>query len=316
MTTSLRFIGWCPVCQRDIKVRDNLLVHHGYERPGVGHIIGDCFGVGRTPHEISDETAKAWLKQVVQARLKTLRNTYAVLTSPEGPPWLTFEDYDVATRRFKRDPRTREPDLIQLSRQQADDLAAQLPSYAEHYSWALRLRIAIANTESDISNWTAESVRVTALIESWTPQPLRTVEEEIRHQEQTRAERETARTVARDAKILAEVVKIRKRIDAAVRNRNAATLADIFSSTKLRDVSGYRLTRDQALELLERDQIWRAFGLLTPDGYMSGDAARELLDDMTWGMKVPPPPNSGLRYARAPLPWPAELGGGFAKTRR
>jgi len=43
---STRYIGWCPVCERDIKVRDDVLVHHGYQRPGVGYIIGDCVGVG------------------------------------------------------------------------------------------------------------------------------------------------------------------------------------------------------------------------------------------------------------------------------
>lgn len=57
-----RYIGFCPVCEGHFKCQAEhgryYLVHHGYKRPGDGFIIGDCFGVGREPHEVSPELAR------------------------------------------------------------------------------------------------------------------------------------------------------------------------------------------------------------------------------------------------------------------
>lgn len=316
---STRYLGWCPVCERDIKVRDDHLVHHGYQRPGVGYIVGDCFGVGYEPYELSTTCCKAFLS-LVRNRVDMYTDNLRVLESPDGPEYLYFKHYDIETRKHIRD-RTGEAVTIKLTHDAADALAAQLPSYeAYRYSWEDVLRSSIVQTRGLLDSWTKEQRRMEQLIAEWRKQPLRTFEEEIQRQEQTRAERDAARNVARDAKIMAEVVKIRKRIDSAVRNKNSSVLADIFTSTKLREVSGYRLSQDQALELLERDAIWRAFGLLTPSGYlapgglMSADPARELLEEMRWGRKVPAN-HPGVRFDYAPFPWPAELGGGVAKTR-
>ena len=66
--TSTRFTGLCPACQRQVKARDGKLVHHGYQRPGAGYIVGDCFGVGYEPHEISPKCAED-LKTLVTLRL-------------------------------------------------------------------------------------------------------------------------------------------------------------------------------------------------------------------------------------------------------
>jgi len=67
---SVTTVGTCIVCQREIAVRpimgegalhSHLLVHHGYNRPGIGYIVGDCFAVAMPPHELSDYAAKAYL---------------------------------------------------------------------------------------------------------------------------------------------------------------------------------------------------------------------------------------------------------------
>ena len=310
--TSTRFVGWCPVCERDIKVRSGTLVHHGYERPGTGYIIGDCPGVGHQPYETSTDACDFYLRVYVIPKIREAENTLAILTSPEGPPYLTFERYDIATRRVPRD-RYGNPETVNLTREQADELASQLPSWEQNrYSWEHRLRLAIANTESKLKHWTREQDRMKRLIAEWVPRPLRTIEEEIQRQEQTRAEREAAKTAARDQKIAGEVAKFQKRIDSAVRNKNSSVLADIFRSHKLREVAGYRITQDQAIRLLDRDAVWAAFGLVTDTGYLSGAEAGRLLDDMTWG-KHTPRPDRGFNVT--PFPWPAELGGGTAKTR-
>ena len=311
---STRFLGWCPVCERDIKVRDNRLVHHGYQRPGVGYIVGDCFGVGYEPYELSTTCCDKFLKLVLD-RVDMYTDNLRVLESPNGPEYLYFKHYDIETRKHIRD-RSGEPVTIKLTHDEADDLASKLPSYeAYRYSWEDVLRSSIAQTRSLLDSWVKEQLRIEQLIADWRLQPLRTFEEEIQRQEQSRSERETARNVARDAKITAEVVKIRKRIDSAVKNRNSSTLADIFTSTKLRALSGYRLSQDEALTLLERDPIWRAFGLLTPGGYLSDRAsARGPLERMRYGVEIPST-RPGVRFDWGPIPWPPELGGGFAKTR-
>lgn len=45
--------GACPVCYGDFIVHKNVMVLHGYQRPGWGYVVGDCFGVGYAPLEVS-----------------------------------------------------------------------------------------------------------------------------------------------------------------------------------------------------------------------------------------------------------------------
>lgn len=245
--TSTRYVGWCPICERDIKVRTGL-VHHGYERPGVGFIIGDCPGVGNPPYETSTHACDFYLRVFAIPKIREAENVLAILNSPEGPPYLTFEKYDIATRRVPRD-RYGNPEMIDLSRDQADEFEAQLPGYdKDRYLWERRLRAAISNTESKLKHWERE-------------------------------------------------------------NKNSAALADIYGSQKLREISGYRITRDQAVQMLDRDAVWNAFGLLNADNA----TIMKRLDEMKWGQKVP---NESPRGSyRVSLQWPASLGGGIAKTR-
>ncbi len=53
-------VGTCAICDRLQKMERKrthsghpIMVHHGYRRPGVGWIVGDCFGVGYPPYELS-----------------------------------------------------------------------------------------------------------------------------------------------------------------------------------------------------------------------------------------------------------------------
>lgn len=54
--------GTCPVCFGDYVVygKSPLMVHHGYERPGIGYIVGDCHGVNFPPFEVSCEGTKSF----------------------------------------------------------------------------------------------------------------------------------------------------------------------------------------------------------------------------------------------------------------
>jgi hypothetical protein len=305
--TSTRFIGWCPVCQRDIKVRDGLLVHHGYRRPGIGYIVGDCPGVGYEPYELGVSACEHYLNDMIVHHVRGLVGYLDTLKSPDGPNTLTFDHYDVTTHRVIYD-RTGTPERIRLTRAQAHDLRNQLqPWERDRYDWARRIRIEVAQAERDLKFWDSERVRLENLIANWVPRELRTIEQEIERQESTRQERQAQRSSARDKKIAEEVAKIQKRIDAAVRNKNSATLADIFTSQKLQQVSGWRLSHEQALALLDRDDVWRAFGLFDGD-------QKEILQAMRYGLKIPSD-RPGVRFDYGPLPWPTELGGGTSKTR-
>jgi len=49
------------------------MVLHGYKRPGWGHTIGRCWGVGQKPYELDCEVTKAWRKQLADVELPSLR---------------------------------------------------------------------------------------------------------------------------------------------------------------------------------------------------------------------------------------------------
>ncbi len=55
--------GTCGVCGHEQKLKNGkTLVLHGYQRPGHGYIVGDCFGVGYQPWEKSKEAVVDYIK--------------------------------------------------------------------------------------------------------------------------------------------------------------------------------------------------------------------------------------------------------------
>jgi len=59
------YAGTCQACGRHQSLTKKLeLVHHGYERPGDGYIVGDCAGVAHLPYELSCELSKVWAKSL------------------------------------------------------------------------------------------------------------------------------------------------------------------------------------------------------------------------------------------------------------
>lgn len=57
--------GECQICQRRhiLDSRGNLVLH-GYQRPGHGYIVGDCFGVGHPPWEVSSDALATWIEHL------------------------------------------------------------------------------------------------------------------------------------------------------------------------------------------------------------------------------------------------------------
>ena len=57
--------GECQICQhRQILDSRGNLVLHGYQRPGHGYIVGDCFGVGHPPWEVSSDALATWIERL------------------------------------------------------------------------------------------------------------------------------------------------------------------------------------------------------------------------------------------------------------
>jgi hypothetical protein len=53
----------CQVCAREWALSVAVLGHHGYERPGIGYIVGDCAGQGWAPFPTTD-ALEEWLGKV------------------------------------------------------------------------------------------------------------------------------------------------------------------------------------------------------------------------------------------------------------
>lgn len=288
-----RYIGYCPVCANDFKVRTGLLVHHGYRRPGFGHIVGDCLGALRTPHETSDELAaeyrdvlSGWLQQDVE-KLKFLSSkTRLPLMVGREKVWV--EKFEAPEGGYDWDGGG---SLELHGRVQKWDRA-----YAQH----------VSGLKQSIEHLTSEVARVTQLCDSWTKKDLTTVDETVAAKREAKAERERTAQAAREAKIDKAVESYQKRIDSAVKHGNACTLQEIWKSAqrKLPDLSGYTqghgygMTREEATTSLDRDNVWRAFGLLTADG----PRARAILSDMC-GKRLDPTGLDG---------WPNRMAGKLA----
>lgn len=56
-----QIIGTCAICAHEQVVRNGLMVLHGYQRPGIGYIQGECFGVGYDPYEVSTKAIEAYI---------------------------------------------------------------------------------------------------------------------------------------------------------------------------------------------------------------------------------------------------------------
>ena len=171
----------------------------------------------------------------------------------------------------------------------------------------------------EIRQLKSEVARLTELVETWELKELRTVEEEKAAKRAAKAEREAARLAKREAKIDAQVAKYQKRIDSALRTKNSRTLADIRETAprKLRELSNWTLTAEEALERLGREEVWAAFEAidLEPFGDLKGRNVYDLMNRRMdrvkgeYGWFNPKDERDRRMMTWMLLEWPAELGG-------
>lgn len=245
--TSTRYIGTCAACERRIKVQDNLLVHHGYRRPGHGSIVGDCYGVHKPPHELSPEVAEGWkalaedTRQQLQSQLKAL---------PESESIRPSRGFD-ASILIKRG----DPGFQKALDQRAEEL------------------------KQGISHWVGEILRMERLLEHWSPMPLLTREEEKAQKRLSQAIRDKVKADKKAKKLAEKVASYQKRLDSAIRRKTFSVLIDIFRDgpSKLRDID-HTLDRQAALKLIDRSSAFSRLGLTENLDWREAYRLRELKD--------------------------------------
>lgn len=258
---STRYVGTCPVCEARYKVRAGLLVHHGYRRPGHGHIVGDCFAVHMEPHETSPHAAEK-CRELVQGRLDALEAERVTLNSVESLGYT----YNVGLGNNSK------KETVVLRKGDPGRHAGMhwLPSFDEHKRY-------ITSLLAQQIAWAKGTVqRLTSLIESWTPQPLMTVEEETlritRATQEARDAKRKDRQAAKDAKAARKAqreAKAQVKLDALL--ARARAILDKAEASDVRAVrEAYALVlgikvpsslEDRFFDALDRDGRARAAGL-------------------------------------------------------
>ena len=184
-----RHIGNCQICEADQKVRNGLMVHHGYERPGDGYIVGDCYGVYKAPYEVSCEDIKAWKLELAGM----LEGAKVYLARLQNNEVTTFHEEEYTNGYGK--PKVRVTYKVETT---------------EKYKWAELLRSRVWGAESKVRSLETLVARCEKRIAEWTAQPVRTIEEEQAKERAAKAERDAlvaAKRAAKQAKVDATKAK-------------------------------------------------------------------------------------------------------------
>jgi hypothetical protein len=128
------------VCFRDICINSadtekGVMVNHGYERPGCGYIIGNCFGVDYQPYEMSCAGTRDFLAQVVVPEVERRRETVQ---------WLATEPKLSVKTSVRREGRWQE---VRVTLTKADGYKYE----SEHRSQTLKAKSDLRNVLKDLA---------------------------------------------------------------------------------------------------------------------------------------------------------------------
>ncbi len=161
-------LGTCAVCERPIRVRTGKMVHHGYARPGRGHIVGDCFAVHRAPYEVSCDATRDY-RRVTADALDRSHGFLVRLRSAEVHSLgheVRVPVPTTAERTRRRDPGwTTWIDTVTDSEDEPQ----------RRTLWRLTFNRIIGETEDRIRMLSGEVGRCDRLIRDWRPGELREV---------------------------------------------------------------------------------------------------------------------------------------------
>jgi hypothetical protein len=208
--TVTRYIGNCQICEGDFKLTpQKTMVHHGYERPGWGHIHGDCMGVHAEPYETSCERLKSFrdgLRERLASNVERLRQldageiTDLSVTSLRG----YGHNARVITHCYS---------------------IGVTPVHV----WLDVLRYEKSSVEMELRNLKAGIERCEKRIAAWTPKPIRTVEEAAAEEKGAKDARKSEREAARAEKRRKAAELERKRQEReAERQKVIASFAEKF----------------------------------------------------------------------------------------
>lgn len=229
-----RYLGTCGCCEQVLKVQKNLLVLHGYLRPGDGRAHGRCFGYNRPPHELSPEVAQDFKALCERSVLDTQQAIESLPTLTEISLLRRNRAYELETVTYHQGM----PGFEGALAQKRAELQFRLQSHQGNV------------------------LRMAALLKDWAPKALTSWEDDVQHQAALRAARAATKAAEKAKKLHAKVQRYQERIDSAVRRKTFSVLVDIFQDgpSKLRDLDR-TLDREAALTLLDRNQVWQRFGL-------------------------------------------------------
>ncbi len=154
--------GTCPACFRNIKLdAAQKMVHHGYQRPGIGYIVGDCFCVGYLPYELSSEGTKAFLERAIRPALDAARGYLKALKGDK----ITQFERKVEDHSQPRDNRTWRFPVKKIIVREGEN---EEPGY----SFKNMLESAIRETEHRVKSISADVKAYETLIADWKLAPL------------------------------------------------------------------------------------------------------------------------------------------------
>jgi hypothetical protein len=239
-----RIVGKCPVCEGDFKVHvadgQHGMVHHGYQRPGFGYIIGDCFAVGREPYELSCEATKDYQK-MVQVRL--LSNHERLEALSKRTPEFVDVTKDIACVIPK--PLYHRDAMIQgVIRYHRDDVN-------EHKEYEDAVKASIHNIQYQIRMLEAEVERTQRLINDWVLKPVRTVEEvEAEKRAVVAARVEEKRQIRAAKKAEADAKKAAREEKAAQRLAAIEVWTNLIEACATSEVNSFEERRKAALDAI------------------------------------------------------------------
>lgn len=193
-----RRVGFCQICEGEFKLHGELMVHHGFKRPGDGYIHGDCFGVNELPYERSCELVKDYVS-ALRTRREAVGNELRQLKAGTVTHFVT-------TRRTTWGP----PVLLTRS-----------VFVTDPYVWSTELEQRVSRVEAEIRNLEFDIRRCDKRIAVWRLVPIREIDE-AKVDAEKRAE-QTARVQVRDDKRAAVKAK-REALDHARALREAARM--------------------------------------------------------------------------------------------
>lgn len=177
MTSAAANTGTCPCCFGQFVVKHSVMVLHGYKRPGIGYIIGNCPATRRfKPYEVSSEGTVFMLglaKDALKARtaflkkLETFAITEFVVSREKDLKGLTFEQ----KRRLEKHER-----YEKITVRQGD---GQKQHYYDTQEWYEKERASkVYVTQADIQGIKKDIDFLTKKIKTWTAIDLTAVQAE------------------------------------------------------------------------------------------------------------------------------------------